>query len=469
MKDNRIRYVMDESLSHMEFTDKHKQKVLTEVKGEMVVKRKISTALALALVIVLISGIALAVLSFRDAARQVVETEQTDGYYKDWPIEKKVSLVKALTDLGYAEATTEVKQLIAGLLVEDRASNVADDVLVAFTGKEVSEISFMEIMQAAWGPFSEWSKEEQAWYSQLLVNMGLQGSDHTLYVNPTGSVNEEQAIAIATREIARGFGVEESVLDSYTITTSFQVPEFAEPGDMQPYWYVEFMATDEAIDHLHPFSAFWVFVHPETGELLEKIEDQVASYHIYQEKLTAMENDPLHQEVKVFYEAHESNPRWWNLETKAEWSRKFAGRIRERIKEEPETWGLIDASMASFDYGVPDDKAISEEEAFQIALNVLVEQLGRKEEELTFFTHRYDVFYDITDHEKPLWKFLFRMPSEYDSDENYGKKVLAYYGRDGERLPNLKVELNANTGEVVRAFPFDYADANSIETYKLSM
>lgn len=137
MSNNRISRVMNESLSHMEFSDTLKWNVLAKAKGETIVKRKVSVGLVFAMVLMLAAGIALAVISLRDTARQIVETEQTDGYYVDWPTDKKVSLASALVKQGYAEETLEIKQLIAGSLTENEANRVADEVLVTFTGKTI--------------------------------------------------------------------------------------------------------------------------------------------------------------------------------------------------------------------------------------------------------------------------------------------------------------------------------------------
>lgn len=467
MSNNPIRRVMNDSLSHMEFSDRQKQNVLTKVKGETVVKRKISAGLVFALVLVLAAGIALAVYTLRDTGRQIVETEQTDGYYKDWPIEKKIQLVKALVELDYVEETEAGKQLIAGSLAKEEAHRVADEMLVTFTGDEVSEISFMNIMQAAWGPFSQWTKDEQAWYSQLMVDMNLQGEDHTLYVEPVGSVDEAQAIAIARRAVAKGYGVEESALDAYTVTTSFQVPEFAKPGDDQPYWYVEFSAPGDMPEAQRVFRTFWVFIHPETGELLEEVEDTLAAWAAQEVYL----NDPIFKAMRAFDEEH-GYPHSRTLEGWASWSETMRPMILQKQKDDPDFFGDDSGSArtlasVAFIYGVPDDAALTEDEALALAERALVEQLGRDEAEIKFFNHKKDVYYDITDPEKPLWKFFFRMPNQYTSDEALGAEIAAFYG--DTRPLSYKVEIDAHTGEVVQAFGLEWGDLNTVEEWKQAM
>lgn len=244
------------------------------VKEEPVMKRKISFVLVCVLTLMLLAGgVALAIVSFRDTARQIVETEQQDGTYATWPVEKKIALAKAIVAQGYVEETQAVEALLADSLPMKEAGQAADEILVAFTGLEVSEVSFREIMEAAWGPFPQWSAEEQAWYSALMVEMGLQGGDHTLYVQPEGPVDEAQAIAIARREIAMAYSVDESALDAYPVTTAFQVPEFAGTDDDQPYWQVEYHAPEDMPQALRLFpTSFWLFIHPETGALLESAD-----------------------------------------------------------------------------------------------------------------------------------------------------------------------------------------------------
>lgn len=243
------------------------------MKEEPIMRRKLSFVLVCILTLILLAGVALAIVSFRDTARQIVETEQQNGYYEAWPADKKIALVKAIIDQGYVEKTQATDRLLAGSLSAVEAGRIADQVLVTFTGRDVAEISFMEIMIAAWGPLSQWTVDEQAWYSQLMVEMGQQGEDHTLYIQPEGSVDEKEAVAIARREIAKAYSVVESALDVYALSTSFQVPEFASEGDNQAYWMVEYTVPKDMPEASRLFpESFWVFIHPDTGALLEPVD-----------------------------------------------------------------------------------------------------------------------------------------------------------------------------------------------------
>jgi hypothetical protein len=436
------------------------------VKEEPIVKKKISFVMVVVLVLILAAGVALALASWQDTAKQIVVTEQESGYYENWPVEKKAALVKALVEQGYTEKTEAVEKLLSNKLSDTEAGAAADEALKAFTGREVSEISFMEIMQATWGPFEQWTKEEQAWYSQLMVDMGLQGEDHTLYVLPSGPVDEAKAIAIARREIAQGYGVSESVLDAYTVTTSFQVPEFV--LDNQSWWYVELNAKDDIPETERLFNTFWVFVHPETGELYESVESLLESKTAYEEQADKRRNDPLTKKLVEFCDAHGTYLQGISLDAKALWSKTIAEEVLKRYAQEPDFFSVKDAAFSSFTYGLPDEKSLSQADALELAKKALVDPLGRKEEELRFFLHKPDVYYDITNTDKPLWKFFFHMPSQYDSDEAFGAEVLAYYG-ENVRVPNYKVELDARTGEITAAYAVDLKDVDTLEEWKGTM
>jgi len=429
------------------------------VQEEPVVKKKLSVILVFAIVTILLAGVALAAVTLQGTGKEILQTEQTEGYYENWSAETKASLVKELAELECIDITPDVQRLIADEVTDTgEMSRIADEAMTAFTGVDASEISFLIIMQAAWGPFDDWSAEEQAWYSDLQVELGLHRDGITLFVLPTGTVDEDTAVALARAAIAKGYGVDESVLDAYELSTSFQVPEFAESGSEKAYWYVGYekpldMPSEEAL-----FSGFEVFIDPDTGEFYETVDEIIAQRNQQQAYLDAINSNPLIIDIIAFREANQLKmmPTTWSLETFADFSELFHERGLEQLAENPELFSSFLPGVLTHAYGLPDDRAISQAEAQAIAEDAIVTQIGRKADEVVFFTHDMTVMYDITDPETPLWKFYFEMPSMYDSDTDYAAEVEAYYGTDGERLPNIKVEINAYTGEVVRAFTIDF-------------
>lgn len=424
------------------------------VKEDEVVKRKMSAALIFAIVLVLITGVALAMMSLRDTGAKVLEIEQTEGYYSQWPIKHKITLVDELTQLGLIEKTAEVEQLLAGGVAESEAHDIADKIMMAYVGSELIDISFIEIMQADWGYFYDWSFEEKAWYSQLMVDMGLQGSDHTLYTMPTGILTEDEVVAMARAEVLRGYDVEESLLDQYTLRVTFEVPEaVAATGSDQTYWFVAYESpSGMSWEDYAPFGGgIWFYIEPETGEFVQTVEEILAE----REELYRYEDDPLKKRIDAFkVEMDYARFDQMSHEQRARYSQEVAPLVRELDEKYPDYHTLFTLEKNTFTYGVPDENALTEAEAQAIVERMLIETFGLSEDEIEFFTHDMHIYYDITDPEIPLWKFFARNPNVYSSDEEYVNRVIAYYG-DEDHLPDThyKIELNAYTGEVVRAIP----------------
>jgi hypothetical protein len=216
------------------------------------------------------------------------------------------------------------------------------------------------------------------------------------------------------------------------------------------------------------FYNFWVYVHPETGELREPVESLLESKRAYEEQANKRQNDPLAKKMAEFCDVHGAHLQGISLDAKALFSQTLAAEVLQRYAMEPDFFSIIDIAFASFTYGLPDDKALSQNDALELAKKALMDPLGRKEEELRFFLHKPDVFYDITNEDRPLWKFFLHMPSQYASDEAFGTEVLTYYG-ENVRLPNYKVELDARTGEITAAYAVDLKNVDTLEEWKSTM
>ena len=173
------------------------------------------------------------------------------------------------------------------------------------------------------------------------------------------------------------------------------------------------------------------------------------------EELYRYEDDPLKKRIDAFkVEMDYARFDQMSHEQRARYSQEVAPLVRELDEKYPDYHTLFTLEKNTFTYGVPDENALTEAEAQAIVERMLIETFGLSEDEIEFFTHDMHIYYDITDPEIPLWKFFARNPNVYSSDEEYVNRVIAYYG-DEDHLPDThyKIELNAYTGEVVRAIP----------------
>ncbi|MEG1360861.1 MAG: hypothetical protein RSE23_14475, partial [Clostridia bacterium] len=426
-----------------------------EAKGEGKVKKKLSAGLILAIVLILIVATALAVVTLRDTAQFIAQTEQENGFFAVWPAEKKMVVITALVEQGYIENNDRIQQMSNGTLSQDEASRIADDAISRFTGQDVNEIAFLTIMQAAWGQFDQWTHEERAWYSQVMESVGIESDGKTVYVEPTDAIDEQKAAAIARSAIAKDYGVDESVLDRYSHIVSFQIPEFAEAGDKQPYWYVAFTAPDNLPRESRLFNDIELFIHPQTGKLLQSVEE---IRKIYANTPRRPTND-LYQAVDAYYarakEMGHYSFREWPLPLRAEYSKEIVPWVKAILESGDLSplmnCGNLDISLvaqSTYMYGVAQEDAITREEAFASAKTALEDAYGLTPDIISQY-EKVDCYYDITDASTPLWKFFLNPKSlrVRDIENGYDNPLfnLCY-----------KAEINAYTGERVHIEEFAF-------------
>ncbi|MEG2187981.1 MAG: hypothetical protein RR085_11720 [Clostridia bacterium] len=465
-QNNELRRVMDACLPGLENKPDFERDVLRQVRGEVKVKKKLSVGLVLIIVIVLVVAAALAVVTLRETAQIMAQTEQESGCFHFWPLEKKLEVVTALVEQGYIEKTDELAQAMEGKQQQDEASRIADEAVSKFVGLDASEIGFMVLMQAAWGPFDQWTHEERTWYSQVMESIGIESDGKTFYVEPTGSIREQQAVAIARNAIAKSYGVQESVLDSYSHIVSFQVPEFAEQGNKQAYWYVAFTAPDALAKEKRLFHDMELYIHPETGELLQSV-DELRAKHA---KAPKPPDNALYQAIGAYHKrAHElghDSFREWPLSLRAEYSKEIVPKVKAIIESgdlsELMNCGSLDTiiiAQSTYLYGVAQADAISQDKAFDLAKTALEEAYGLTPKLLSLYGE-VGTYYDITDASTPLWKFLFNPKTlpEREIENGFDNPLfnLCY-----------KVEINAYTGETVHIEEFAFQTPGQSLQYDL--
>ncbi len=451
----RLKSAFDTTLSGIQGDPWLAQRVLAEAKGDVKVKKKLSFGLSLIIALVLIAATALAYVTLRETAQIIAQTEQENGNFAQWPVEKKIMVVTALSEEGYIEKTDLIEKLYEGGLEQEEINRIADEAISNFVGQDAEEVGFLTIMQAAWGPFDQWTNEERAWYSQVMESVGLEMDGKTFYVEPTGAIDEQKAVEIVRSELAKGYGVDESSLDSYSYIVSFQIPESAESGDKQPYWYVAYSAPDSMPQKNRLFDSMELFVHPETGKLLQSVEEM-------REILANLPRRPsneLYQAIGSFNDRAEEMGvytfRKWPLELRAEYSQEITPKVKSVIESGDLTdlmnCGSVDVSViaqSTYIYGVPQEDSIAQDDACALAKVALEEKYNLPGEILEKY-EEIGIYYDITDPVTPLWKFF------------YNPKSLPVQAVDNgyeNPLFNLcyKVEINAYTGEIVYIdeFPF---------------
>lgn len=373
-----------------------------ELKEDPVVKRKVSLALVFALMIVLLAGVAFAIVSWHQHAERIAQMEAEQGYYFEWSADNRVALVQHLVDGGILTADERVHQLLNGGLGEEEASQLATAIITEWSGIREDAISLMSILETVWGRYPyEWSQEDLVWYMETLEANGVKME--TRVSIPEGDVlTKEQAIALAVEYVKPLVNYPQEVWDSYTITAIYESQYYA--GNDDPYWNVEF----------HPPTRWTtrtyipgVVIDPRTGE-------------VYSDEFC------LTPEQRLI--AH-----WEEIETAEDY--RFMRFLTHEERAEA-TKGYPVGSA----YAIPDPAFISEEEALSIAKKAFMEEREYTEEQLDVLLTAYTFYHADFGGGRPVW-------------------TVRYYD-ETVRLPDsdlvLGVDIYADTGKIISYYPWEY-------------
>ena len=123
---------------------------------------------------------------------------------------------------------------------------------------------------------------------------------------------------------------------------------------------------------------------------------------------------------------------WYDLtfEQRAEYSKEWIPKVEEELKVNPEYRGFHYYETRHV-YGVPDESCITQETAYRIAAERIGKEfgiVGVPGDDVYYY-----VYFDITDHEMPLWKMYIGIDEidpwrfiwvEIDAKQGEVKKIL---------------------------------------------
>ena len=400
--------------------------------------------------VALIVAAVAASLLWRDQAASMKQVEQTEGDYAGWSIEDKAALVRALVDSGHLMQGGETERLFDEGTPEAERHAIADALLLALTGQTaVEEISVDIITYAVMGAEDTWTPEERVWWQQLTRRFdGDDGADDTFIV-PDGSViSEAQAVTAARKAILSARGLEEDALDAALPVADLYVTQ-QQPD--RPHWNVQFKFFREGSDS-YVERVYSAVVDARSGEVLSDTgaphPDEAAA-----QQIAARPDTPLFQAIDAMAESVQrdiaSFPAW-PLALKAEYARDIAPRVRAIVDSGDLTPldngagpNLYVIAAAAYDYGLPGEGDLAQEDALERARETVRERFGLSQEALSRYTDVL-VYFDATDPDAPLWRFVLQ--PEMGARDALGQ---AQYDL------RYRVEIASPTGDVVSTEAFE--------------
>lgn len=454
--ENRIRSALDARLSGVVEKPGSLERVLRQARGERIVKKKLSVGLVLTIVLVLVTLTALAVaLLWEQQVVPMKEIEQTQGDYVNWPISQKQVLIRALIDSGNIVESSETAKLFDDSTDEAARHAIADQVVLTLTGHtDVNEISVDIITYAIMGSTDTWTPEQRVWWQQVTNQFYSSVGNPDTLVTPNGKEpSEAEAIAIAKAAILSAYELSSDALDKALPVANLYVTD--ERPDYRR-WDIQFKIFKEGTDDY--LEKVYVAIVDENGEVIAEPDVGISTPQASAERLSRLESGypsgSLYQLIDdLSKKASQYTFEYWSLELKAEYSQLVAPMVRAIVEsgdlaqlnnDNVHTVDIIAAS--TYTYGLPGEKDITQKDAFAIAQKVIMERYHLDSQTVALYDVPY-TYFDITDPAVPKWKIVF-FPS-YASAEHFPDAFAS-----GQGTLRYKVEINSQTGEVIKAEEF---------------
>jgi hypothetical protein len=387
------------------------------------------------------------------------------GYYSQWPANDKINLVRILVEMGLLEKSDKVDELLEGKLSDKDAHSAADALLINLTGHRLENVGLVEITEKLWGPVTTWTEEQAAWWQQNIYLREFDSIplDREIYLVPDETaIPKQQAIDTAKQALLDAFELPSDYFDTANVTTAF----FTTHEDTSiHYWNVILRIGTPGIQNETDYSAL---VDAKTGEITQNKTlgiltpaERVArrdyvpssSYDAFEAAWEEMQDKYQQLPIEPLYKQFE----YWTLEDKAEFSKNIVPLINEAVEQGDAEWiGNYWLAPASFVYGVPSADAITQDAAKETADKAILDKFGISADILGLYRN-VRVYYDITNPDTPLWKFLYGTLS-----------MDSYNALPKNQQPILyKVEINAYTSDIAACYEIIRGTQfQSLDTYK---
>ena len=204
-------------------------------------------ALVFALLLMLLCVTALAAYTVHKGfLGDIAELHVQAGAYDDWTLEEKESIVRSMKEYGVITDTAAWDEALA-LSSQKKREKALDQLFSDRYGinGRTDVITASGIVEQELGLYdSEWSLEQKAAYTQLLLELDLLGYDTNIdFLPDENDIPQEEAVRIAKEAVQAAYGYDDATMDSYDIWVSFLLHR-SEVGAKEPYYMLEFVGPE---------------------------------------------------------------------------------------------------------------------------------------------------------------------------------------------------------------------------------
>ena len=437
MTERDLTRVLRGSVADVRLSPSARERILAETNGGYQMRHKWKIGLALVIAMLLMTAVAGAWSLSRDFFEKTAQLQYESGYYDDWNLEEKRGFVDIMAEY----------ELIDRATAKELKSRSEDELDVWMAGRygingRTDVIGLTSIAEKELGKMVDWPNETWVWFNQIELRMGqLSSNDPNICVTPgEEAVPVEQAIEAAKEAIEADGG-----------------PTVGEMASAKAHWTYEIPVDDETRENARYYLRFEL---PDGGNVwAEVLRDGTVDVVQGGWQREAEENRPAADrlwdkewDIEKAYREEHGLPEYfygWPVEDKAAVAELWEPLYREAMLAGSEELLAAPAARALhavvYTYGVPDEKALGQDEAAAIARGALTEVYGLPADLAELYDYKDFVFYYYSrgagEEGHPAWEFQFNCTKT-------GRIKAAGFDPDKDYL--IVVQVDAWTGTVLR-------------------
>lgn len=244
--DNIIRQEINAELSFLDSRPSLHYDIMSQIKGEKVVNKKVSLALVFVLILLLTGTVAIAATILNLHIEKAMDIAAEKGEFVDWELDDKIALINAMNEAGIHLPQEKLSIVLDADSSDEERDRVATELLVDIYGSE-EHISHFTIASHDWGDPRQWTLEQQAWFWETLREKGLYTGEIKYLLPDETDLTRDQVVMIAKQAVQDAYALTEEIVQGYDADVTFFT---IEGTDVAPRWRVYLgYADEEAAEH----------------------------------------------------------------------------------------------------------------------------------------------------------------------------------------------------------------------------
>ena len=244
--DNIIRQEINAELSFLDSRPSLHYDIMSQIKGEKVVNKKVSLALVFMLILLLTGTVAIAATILNLHIEKAMDIAAEKGEFVDWKLDDKIALINAMNEAGIHLPQEKLSIVLDADSSDEERDRVATELLVDIYGSE-EHISHFTIASHDWGDPRQWTLEQQVWFWETLREKGLYTGEIKYLLPDETDLTRDQVVMIAKQAVQDAYALTEEIVQGYDADVTFFT---IEGTDVAPRWRVYLGYDDEeAAEH----------------------------------------------------------------------------------------------------------------------------------------------------------------------------------------------------------------------------